>query len=186
MPLIALALVPLVALVFVALVPLSLVLRYRAGTARQRARGWLVTLNLAGFAVSSAMLLMVAGLTSIWVPNSFRYTLIGLAGGCVLGLLALALTRWETEPQSLHFTPSRALLLAVTLVVVARMVYGLVRAWLAWRATPDDASWLAEAGAAGSLAAGAVVLGYYLAYWTGVRLRLSRHRRVQAATRRGA
>ena len=69
MPLIALALVPLVALVFVALVPLSLVLRYRAGTARQRARGWLATLNVAGFALSSAMLLMIAGLTSVWVPR---------------------------------------------------------------------------------------------------------------------
>ena len=186
MPLVALVLVPLVALVFVALVPLSLVLRYRAGTARQRARGWLATLNVAGFALSSAMLLTIAGLTSVWVPHAFRYTLFGLAGGCVLGLLGLALTRWEAEPRSLHYTPSRALVLTLTLVVVARMVYGVVRAWQAWRATPDDASWLTAAGAGGSLAAGAVVLGYYLAYWTGVRLRLNRHRRAPAPIRRGA
>jgi hypothetical protein len=132
------------------------------------------------------MLLMVAGLTSVWVPHAFRYTLFGLLVGCVLGLLGLALTRWEAEPRSLHYTPSRALVLTLTLVVVARIVYGLVRAWQAWRATPDDASWLAEAGAAGSLAAGAVVLGYYLAYWTGVRLQLGRQRRAHAATRRPA
>jgi hypothetical protein len=186
MPLIALALVPLVALVFVALVPLSLAMRYRAGTARQRARGWLVTLNVAGFAVSSAMLLMVAGLTSVWVPHAFRYTLFGLIIGGVLGLLGLALTRWEAEQRTLYHTPSRPLVLTLTLVVVARMVYGVVRAWQAWRATPDDASWLAAAGAGGSLAAGAVVLGYYLVYWTGVRLRLSRHRRALAAMGRGA
>jgi hypothetical protein len=99
--------------------------------------------------------------------------------------VGLALTRWEAEPRTLYFTPSRALLLVLTLVVVARMAYGFVRGWMAWRATPDDASWLVSAGAAGSLAAGAVVLGYYLAYWSGVRLRLSRHRRADAATRRG-
>jgi hypothetical protein len=57
------------------------------------------------------------------------------------------------------------------------MVYGLWRLWHAWRSAPGDASWLAESGVAGSLGAGAVVLGYYLAYNAGVWRRFKRHRR---------
>jgi len=34
---------------------------------------------------------------------------------------------------------------------------------------------VASFGVAGSLAAGAVVLGYYLSYWLGIRRRLRRH-----------
>ena len=45
-PLILLAVVLVVAPIV--LVPLSLVLRYRAGTARRQARGWVATLNLVG------------------------------------------------------------------------------------------------------------------------------------------
>jgi hypothetical protein len=186
MPLLALALVPLFALALIALIPVSLVLRYRAGTARQRARGWLTALNAVGFSLSSAMMLLFAGLTGVWVPHAFAYTLAGLTGGCVLGLLGLALTRWEAEPQALYYTPNRPLLLTITLVVVARMAYGVFRSWHAWRATPAESSWLAEAGVAGSLAAGAVVLGYYLAYWTGVWLLLRRHRRARLGADRRA
>jgi hypothetical protein len=109
-----------------------------------------------------------------------------LTVGCVLGLLALALTRWEAQPQSLYYTPNRLLLLTITLVVVARMAYGFFRAWHAWRAMPADGSWLAAAGVAGSLAAGAVVLGYYVSYWTGVWFRLKRHRRERGGSHRGA
>ena len=36
----------------------------------------------------------------------------------------------------------------------------------------------AAVGVAGSMGAGAVVLGYYLMYWAGLRLRTSRHRRL--------
>jgi uncharacterized membrane protein YbhN (UPF0104 family) len=113
---------------------------------------------------------------SYWIPAAFGYALVGLAGGCLLGLLGLWLSRWEETPRSLHYTPSRALVLAITLVVMARLIYGSWRSWHAWHLTPGDASWLAASGAAGSLAAGALVLGYYLTYWAGVWRRVSRHR----------
>ncbi|PYQ06267.1 MAG: DUF1453 domain-containing protein [Acidobacteria bacterium] len=164
-------------LALIALMPLSLVLRYRAGTARRPARRWVTTINLVAVSVSAALLLMVAGVTSYWIPMAFRYTLTGFAGGCLLGLLGLWLSRWEETPRSLHYTPSRALVLAITLVVTARILYGFWRSWHAWHSTPGDASWLAASGAAGSLAAGALVLGYYLAYWAGVWRRIRRHRR---------
>ena len=165
-------------LAVIALIPLSLLLRYRAGTARRPARRWVAAVNVVAVGISAALLLMVAAVTSYWIPMAFRYVLTGLAGGCLLGLLGLWLSRWEATPRSLHYTPSRALLLAITLVVMARLIYGFWRSWHAWHSAPGDASWLAASGAAGSLAAGALVLGYYLTYWAGVWHRVSQHRRM--------
>jgi hypothetical protein len=59
-------------------------------------------------------------------------------------------------------------------VVSARIFYGFWRGWQAWQTTSDTATWLAQSGARGSMAAGAAVLGYYLAYWIGLRWRLNR------------
>ena len=89
--------------------------------------------------------------------------------------VGLRLTRWEPASGGLHYTPNRWLVLAITLVVTGRLFYGFWRGWHTWRAGPADGSWLAAAGVAGSMAAGAVVLGYYLAYWIGVRRRIRRH-----------
>jgi hypothetical protein len=157
------------------LFPLSLVLRYRAGTARRQARGWVVTLNLAALAISTSLFLLGAGVTGIWVPNALLYSVLGLLGGIALGIVGLWVSRWERAPQALHYTPNRWLVLAVTLLVTARILYGFWRGWHAWRHAPGDTSWLAAFGIAGSMAAGAVVLGYYLSYWAGVRRRLKAH-----------
>jgi hypothetical protein len=173
LPLILLA----VALVLapIVLMPLSLVLRYRAGTARRQARGWVTALNLVALVISTALFMMGAALTSIWVPHALSYSLLGFLGGFALGIIGLWLSRWERAPQSLHYTPNRWLVLAMTLVVSARVLFGLWRGWHAWRHAPGDAPWLAAFGVAGSLAAGAVVLGYYVSYWMGVRRRWRRH-----------
>jgi hypothetical protein len=177
-PLIVLGIVLLVVLVFIALLPLVLVQRYRAGTSRQLARSWLATINLTGLAISVMVFLAGASVTNIWVPHAFSYTAAGLACGCLLGVVGLAVTRWEPGSRSLHYTPNRWLVLAITLVVTARVLYGFWRGWQSWRSAVDGGSWLVESGAAGALAAGALVLGYYLTYWTGVRRKLSRHRRM--------
>jgi len=165
----------LVILALIALIPLSLVQRYRMGTSRQRARGWLAAINLVGLTLSSILFLVSAAVTSIWVPNALKYTAAGLAAGCVLGIVGLALTRWEPGTDYLHYTPNRLLVLAITLVVTARVLYGFWRGWHTWRAGLYDESWFVVAGVAESMAAGAVVLGYYLAYWIGVRRRIRRH-----------
>ena len=171
-----------VVLALIALVPISLVQRYRMGTSRQRARGWLASLNLAGLSLSAIIVLVSAAVTSVWVPHAFTYTAGGLATGCALGIVGLWLTRWEPASGSLHYTPNRPLVLAITLVVVARILYGFWRGIHTWRAGVDGASWFGAAGIAGSMAAGAVVLGYYLAYWIGVRRRL--RRQIASAARR--
>jgi hypothetical protein len=162
-------------LALVALMPLMLVQRFRVGTSRRRARGWLATINLAGVALSVGLFLAGAAVTSIWVSHAFAYSAAGLAAGCLLGALGLFVTRWESAPDSLHYTPNRWLVLGITLVVTARLAYGFWRGVQTWRAGIEGASWVAVSGAAGSIAAGSVVLGYYLVYWMGVRRRLRRH-----------
>jgi hypothetical protein len=164
-------------LLSIAMLPMTLVLRYRAGSARRLARGWVATVNVVMLSLSIALFLTGAGITSYWVPDAFRYSLMGFGVGCVLGLLGLAATRWEATPRALHYTPNRVLVLAITLIVAVRLAYGFWRTWQAWRAGLDHVSWVAASGVAGSLAAGAVVLGYYFVYWIGVKRRLKHHSR---------
>ena len=86
------------------------------------------------------------------------------------------LSRWEATSSSLYYTPNTWLVLALTLLVASRVVYGFWRASHAWYTTPAGTSWLAASGAAGSLAVGALVIGYYLAFWFGIRRRARGHR----------
>lgn len=181
MPVVLLLLLPLL-LVFVVvlaivLLPFSLVQRYRVGTARRPGRGWLATINLASLWFSSMLFGLAAAVTSLWVPGAFGYTLIGFAIGGLLGLLGLGLTRWEETHDTLYYTPNRWLVLGITLVVTARVLYGFWRSWQAWGAGLDYRTWATAAGVAGAMGAGATVLGYYLVYWVGVRRRLKRWRR---------
>ena len=170
MPLLLGGLLLIVALV--ALIPLSLVQRYRMGTSRQRARGWLASINVFGIALSALLFLAGAAISTAWIPYAFTYSVAGIALGCLLGLVGLALTRWERGPGSLHYTPNRWLVLAIMLLVTGRITYGIWRAVHAWRTGVADVTWLGLSSLAGSMGAGALVLGYYLAYWAGVRRRL--------------
>lgn len=171
--LVAAALFVVVLLAAIALMPLSLVLRYRRGTSRRRARVWVAGINFAGLTISAGLFLAAAAVTSIWVRDAFSYAVAGFLTGCVLGALGLWLTRWESAPGSLYYTPNRWLVLTITVVVAARLAYGFWRGWQTWRAGVDGTSWIAASGAAGALAAGAVVLGYYFLYWMGVRRRVN-------------
>jgi hypothetical protein len=173
-PLVVLALLLFAVLASIALLPLSLIQRYRVGTARRVARRWVASINLFMLALSIVLFLMGAAVTNFWVPQAVLYTLMGLAGGVVLGVLGLMLTRWEATSRSLHYTPNRWLVLGITLIVTARVMYGFWRGWQSWRLGLDGGSWLVVSGVAGSLAAGAVVLGYYFTYWIGVRRRITR------------
>jgi hypothetical protein len=154
-PLIAILIALLFVIALVLALPLSLVLRYRAGTARRLGRKWVATVNLMSLIVSAGLFLWVAAITTFWVPQAFSYSLAGLMIGGALGLLGLALTRWEGTPRATHYTPNRWLVLVIALAVTTRLLYGLWRIWHAWRASGADESWIAAAGVAGSLAVGA-------------------------------
>jgi hypothetical protein len=173
-PLIPLVLALLFVIILVLASPILLVLRYRAGTGRRRARRWVATINLVSMRFSAGFFLWVAAMTAFWVPKAFLYSIAGLTVGCTLGLVGLAVTRWEKTPQAVYYTPNRWLVFLITLAVTTRLLYGLWRIWHAWRIAGPDTSWIASAGVAGSMAVGAVVLGYYLIFSAGVRWRLRR------------
>ena len=175
MPLIILPI--LIVLAFIAVIPVSIIQRFRMGTARRTARRWVATLNLTAVVLSVALFLAGALITSQWIPDALTYTMYGLAGGCVVGMLGTALTRWEYVGRRVSYTPNRWLVLAITLVVTARVLYGFWRSWEAWRTSLESAAWVAASGVAGSMSAGAIVLGYYLVFWAGVRRRIRRHER---------
>jgi len=155
---------------------LSLALRYRAGTARRQGRRWVATMNVWATSFSAALFLCFIFLISFWLGPTLRFALAGMAVGAVLGLLGLVLTRWESHPEGLFYTPSRWRALLVVLAIAARLVYG----W--WhtmhRSAPDDQHWLWSAsGTQLSVAVAAGLIGYYLIYAIGVRLRITRHDR---------
>jgi hypothetical protein len=170
-PLLPIIIILLLPFVVALAVPFSLVQRYRLGTARRRARGWVAAINFLLMLVSCAVFLGSTALTNFWVPHAFSYSLRGLLVGALVGLLGLGLTKWEAAPRVLHYTPNRLLVLLLTLAVSVRILYGLVRMWEAWGAR-HETPWLAASGIAGSLGVGAAVLGYYLVYSAGVTLRL--------------
>ena len=173
MPFLALALLLLIPLAVIALMPLILLQRYRAGSARRLARPWIATLNVVAMIFSASFFLFMSAVTNAWVPNAFTSALTGMAIGCMLGIIGLWISRWEPTARSLHYTPNRWLVLVITLVVTARVLYGFWRGWTTLGAAADDTSFLTAFGIAGSLGAGAIVLGYYLAYGIGLRRRIA-------------
>jgi hypothetical protein len=173
MPFVALALLLLLPLAVIALMPLILIQRYRVGRARRLARPWMATLNVLVMLFSATFFVLVAAAITAWVPGVFRAALLGLLGGCAAGLLGVFVSRWEATPASLHYTPNRWLVLAITHVVAVRVLYGFWRSWNAWQWGADDESLLAAFGVAGSVAAAGIVIGYYLAFSVGVRRRIS-------------
>jgi hypothetical protein len=174
-PIIIFALLLFVLLAFAGVVLLSLALRYRAGTARRQARRWVASLNVWAISFSAVFFLSFTLLLSFWVGSAFRFALIGIGSGAILGLLGLALTRWENQPEGLFYTPNRWLAFLIVFAITARLLYG----W--WHAThlgsaPGDQHWLnAASGTQLSLAVAAGLIGYYLVYSIGVHLRLRRY-----------
>jgi hypothetical protein len=172
MPLLLLPL--LIGLLLVVLIPLGLYWQFRKGTSRRQARRWVATLNLIAVSISTVMFLIGAVVTSVWIPGARTFALYGLVGGAALGAAALALTRWEHIGGIPHFTPNRWLLLVVTLIVAVRVGYGVVRMLAASVGGGGALAPTAGATIRGSMAAGAVVLGYFLVYWIGIRRRTTR------------
>jgi hypothetical protein len=175
-PIIVFALLIFVLLALSGVVLLSLALRYRAGTARRQARRWVASMNVWMTSFSAVFFLSFTLLLSFWVASAFRFALIGIGLGGILGLLGLALTRWESRPEGLFYTPSRWLAFIIVLAIAARVVYGWWRATHPGSSAPGDQHWLTTAsGTQLSLAIAAGLIGYYLVYSIGVRLRLGRY-----------
>jgi hypothetical protein len=175
-PIILFALLLFVILAFGGVILLSLALRYRASTARRQGRRWVATVNVWVTSFSAALFLCFTFLISFWLGPTLRFALAGMAVGGLLGLVGLAITRWESQPEGLFYTPSSWLALLVMLAIAARLVYG----W--WHTmhpnAPAQQHWfLSASGTQLSVAVAAGLIGYYLVYAIGVRLRIARHER---------
>ncbi|WP_256202362.1 DUF1453 domain-containing protein [Stenotrophomonas pictorum] len=122
---------PLGVLVFVAIVllllPLSLWQRVRSGGARRQAWPWLVTLNFWATLASTLGFALFATIASAWWPAAWLYAVIGWLAGVLLGVLGHALTRFESGPQALFYTPSTWLVALLTLMIAVWLVAGLVQ-----------------------------------------------------------
>ena len=158
-------------LLWLLLMPLALWQRYRSGRSRRRAVKWVVALNAWSLLLSALLFLFGAWLAGYWVDAAVAYAVAGLLAGMVLGMLGLALTRFEATSQGMFYTPNRWLVLTLTLVVAARIGYGLYRMEQAWVAGAHP-TWLAQQGSV--LAVGGLLLGHYLVYAWGLRWRLRR------------
>lgn len=153
-------------LLWALLVPVALWQRYRLGRARRRIVPWLTGLNAWLLLASTAVFLGSAGIADFWVEKAMGFAFAGLACGVVIGVVGLALTRFEQEDGARFYTSNRWIVLALTLLVAARIAYGILRAWQAWQAD-SSAVWLSQQGS--MMAVAGLVLGYYLAYAWGLR-----------------
>lgn len=169
-----LLLIPLAALAFVLLwlllMPLALWQRYRRGHARRRAVAWAVRVNAWLLTGSAALFVLSAWLLGFWIDGALLHALAGLGGGVVLGIVGLWLTRFEHGPRGMFYEPNRWLVFLLTLIVAARIGFGLWRTAQLSGAGADHVAWLAQQG--GLLAVGGLLLGHYLAYTWGVLRRL--------------
>lgn len=103
----------------------------------------------------------------------------GLAGGVVLGLLALKLTRFEIDGSNDCYCPNPWIGLALTALFIGRLIYRFMVVWPEMSHTAGGyAQW--HHSPLTSLILG-LLLGYYIAYYAGL---LIHHRRV-LATRAG-
>jgi hypothetical protein len=175
-PIILFALLLFVLLALGGVVLLSLALRYRAGTARRQARRWVASLNVWMTGFSTLVFLAFTFLLSFWLGSAFRFALIGMGSGGIVGFLGLAMTRWESQSEGFFYTPSRWLALFVTVAIVGRFIYGWWHATHSGSSLLSDQHWLMTAsGTELSLAVAAGLIGYYLVYSIGVRLQITRH-----------
>lgn len=173
MPLLLLPLLLLIVLALWLLTwPLVLWQRYRRGHARRRAVPWMVGANAWLSLLSLALFAGSVLVLQVWLENVMAHAALGLLLGSGLAVLGLALTRFEREPTALYYTPHRLLTLLFTLVIAARVLFGLWRGWRLWHAGVDASTWAAEQ--TGLLAVDGALLGYYAVYQWGLRHRVRR------------
>jgi hypothetical protein len=161
-----------VVLLYLLVLPLSLLQRYRGGHRRRRVQPWVIGVNAWMLALSTAAFLIGAWISARWIAGAPAHALLGLATGAGLGLLGLALTRFDRDARERFYTPNQWLALALTLLVAGRIGLGFWQAWQWARSGAAHATWLVGQG--NLLAVGGVLLGYYLAYTWGLRARIRR------------
>jgi hypothetical protein len=113
------------------------------------------------------IILLIAA--SAWrVPSALAALGGGLLLAAPLGLLALKLTKFEALPEGEFYTPNTTLGLAVTCLLVGRIVY---RIMLLLGDTPSDASAAKMYQSPLTLFVFGITAGYYVSYYLGMYIR---------------
>ena len=101
------------------LVAWRIFMRVRRLVGRQRLRTWRLWLTLGVFPL--LVLTLLAG--SLRQPQTALAELAGVGVGIFLGLQGLRLTRYESTPAGLYYTPSAHIGIALSLLMFARLAY---------------------------------------------------------------
>lgn len=154
-----------VTLGIVALLAWRVCSRVRRMVGRQtlsRVRPW-VTVTL--FPLLIAMVLLGA----LVHPVNAAALLAGVCAGVALGVYGLKLTKFETTPQGLSYTPSAHLGIALSLLLAARIGYRLVQFYFAADAIDmGDGSHMEFVRSPMTLIIFGTLAGYYVSYAVGL------------------
>ena len=153
-------LIPLLALL--PLIAWRMYARIRRMVGRQRlskVRPW-VTL------VVFPLVLALLGLLAWGHPAQFAWLGAGVTLGALLGVAGLKLTRFEATAEGLFYTPNAHLGIALSLLLVARIVYRLGQAFLLDMTDPRAADDFVRSPF--TLVIFGLLAGYYIAYAVGL------------------
>ena len=146
--------------------------RVRKMVGRQRlspVRPWLTLIFFPLIVVSLAV-------ATQWHPERMLALSGGLLAGALLGVYGLRHTRFESTPQGLFYTPHAHLGIALSLLLVGRVVYRLVERYGLGTGSSPAAGF---AQSALTLAIFGLLAGYYICYAAGLvrwRQRVERER----------
>lgn len=150
---------------FAPLVLFAIYRRVRRNFGRQPLRSARLAVRVAIFAVV-AVLLLVPGVMGLHLGLG---SVAGLLGGVLLGLYGLHLTKVDDVPEGRFYTPNRYLGVALTALLVGRLVYRffIITPMIggAAVAAQDPATMLAVHRSALTLAIAGLLVGYYLAFY---------------------
>ena len=99
-------------------------------------------------------------------PERLLWLAGGLAAGGLLAVYGLRRTRFEATAQGLFYTPHAHLGIALSLLLVGRILYRLVQVYYVGSTAPSGTSDFARSPA--TLAVFGVLAGYYTAYAVGL------------------
>lgn len=150
--------VPLVALALLPLVAWRVYSRIKRLTTRQRSRTWRHRTTLVFF----PLLLLMLVLTSVGSPILMMALAVAFAAGSGLGLLGISKTTFEQVGDEYYFTPHARIGALVAVLFLARM------AWRAWEWYTSNGAHQDFARSPLTLAVFGVLAGYYVTYATGL------------------
>lgn len=142
------------------LLAFSIYRRVRRNIGRQPLRATQLKIRIAILAV--ATFLITTNLAR--GADLLMWMAIGAAAGVAIAFWGVKLTRFESSPQGIFYTPNAYLGIAVSLLLVARIVYRLVQIGPAMQSPQAMAMYSTPL----TMGLFGLVIGYYVAYCAGL------------------